>query len=70
MLLSYLSLDYVPGIPQANVVVGVVQSQPILQVLLSVLTDLKGEREREEGDGNGEPWREREKECQPQSTFK
>ena len=47
-MLSYLSLDDVPGIPQANIVVGVVQSQPILQVLLSVLTDLKGERERKE----------------------
>ncbi len=38
---AYLRLDDVPGISQAYVVFGVIESQPILQILLGVLTHLK-----------------------------
>lgn len=38
---AYLCLDDVPGISQAYVVFGVVESQAILEILLGVLTHLE-----------------------------
>ncbi len=38
---AYLRLDDVPGVSQAYVVFWVVESQPILQILLGVLTHLE-----------------------------
>ena len=37
---AYLCLDDVPGVSQAYVVLGVVKSQPVLQILLGILTHL------------------------------
>lgn len=38
---AHLCLDDVPGIPQANVIFGVVEHQAVLQVLLGVLPHLR-----------------------------
>lgn len=37
---AHLGLDDVPGVPQANVIFGVVEHQAFLQVLLGVLPHL------------------------------
>lgn len=38
---SNLSLDDIPGVPQADVVVCVVERKTIFQILLGILADLK-----------------------------
>lgn len=38
---AHLGLDDVPGVPQANVIFGVVEHQAVLQVLLGVLPHLR-----------------------------
>lgn len=38
---THLCLDDIPGVPEADVVLRVVESQPILQILLGVLTHLE-----------------------------